>query len=128
MMKRSPWCYLLSQGTCNGCELECLAAFTSRYDAERAGAKLVSSPRHADIVLATGCGTRKAVQKTFRTLDQVPEPKAMIQIGACALNGGIFKCEGPRVGGDIKLEGCPPRPSEIIQAIKKGAELCSSKR
>jgi len=61
-------------------------------------------------------------------LEQGPEPKVTIAIGACAINGGVFKCKGPRIKGDIKVEGCPPKPSDIIAAIKKGAELCSSKR
>ncbi len=127
-MNKSPWCYLISQGTCNGCELEVFASFTPRYDAERAGMKLVPSPRHADIVLVTGCGTKKGSIQSKRVLEQIPDPKVIIQIGACALNGGIFKCKGPRIEGEIRLEGCPPRPSEIIEAIKKGAKLCSSKR
>ena len=127
-MKNSPWCYLLSQGTCNGCELEIFATLTPKYDAERLGVKLVASPRHADIVLLTGCGTKKASEKAARVLEQIPEPRVLIQIGACALNGGIFKCAGPRIEGDLRLEGCPPRPEEIIAKIKEAAKLCSSKR
>jgi len=128
VINKSPWCYLLSQGTCNGCELEIFASLAPRFDAERAGVKLVPTPRHADIVLLTGCGTKKASEKAKRVLQQIPDPKVILQIGACALNGGIFKCKGPRIEGQIRLEGCPPRPSEILEAIKKGAKLCLSKR
>ena len=127
--QKSPWVYLLSQGTCNGCELECFATFSPRFDAERIGAKLVPSPRQADVVLLTGCGTPKGSAKSHRVFSQVPKPKIAIQVGACAINGGVFKCKGPRIDGDIKIEGCPPDPTEIIAAIKKAGELlkCSLK-
>ena len=127
-MKKSPWVYMLSQGTCNGCELELFTCFSPRFDVERFGIKRVPSPRHADIVLLTGCGTKKASEKAHRVYEQVPEPKVAIEIGACAINGGIFKCTHPRIKGDLRVQGCPPLPSDIIAAIKKGAEMCSSKR
>ncbi|MBR9689385.1 MAG: hypothetical protein GOV01_00610 [Candidatus Altiarchaeota archaeon] len=127
MRKKSPWIYPLSQGTCNGCELEIFACLSPRFDAERLGVKKVPSPRHADIVLLTGCGTKKASEKAHRVIEQVPKPRVLIEVGACAINGGIFKCRGPRIKGDLKIEGCPPRPSDIIDAIKKGAELLVSK-
>ncbi|MBR9680416.1 MAG: hypothetical protein GOU98_01165 [Candidatus Altiarchaeota archaeon] len=126
-MKKSPWVYMLSQGTCNGCELEELTLFSPRFDVERFGIKRVASPRHADIVLLTGCGTKKLSEKAQQVLDQVPEPRVLIEIGACALNGGIFKCPGPRIKGDIKVQGCPPRPTKIIEAIKEGGKLLVSK-
>ena len=128
MIKKSPWVYMLSQGTCNGCELEVLACFNPEFDVERRGIKLVPSPRHADIILLTGCGTRKTRDKSRRIFEQVPEPKLAVQVGACALTGGVFKCPGPRLKGSVTVQGCPPRPTEIIKAIKKGAEKCSSKR
>jgi membrane-bound hydrogenase subunit mbhJ len=127
--RKSPWVYMLSQGTCNGCELECFASLCPRFDPERMGVRLVSSPRHADIVLLTGCGTKKAAEKTQRIFQQVPAPKVAIQIGACAINGGVFKCPGPRIPGEIQVEGCPPDPTEILAAIKAATEMltCSSK-
>ena len=127
-LKKSPWVYMLSQGTCNGCELEELTLLSPRFDVERFGIKRVATPRHADVVLLTGCGTKKLIDKAQTVLDQVPKPRVLIEIGACALNGGIFKCPGPRIKGDIKVQGCPPRPTQIIQAIKEGAELLVSKR
>ena len=120
--KRSPWVYIISQGTCNGCELECLACFAPRYDIERLGAKLVRSPRHADIVLLTGCGTERAVEKARMVFEQVPEPKVAVAVGACAINGGIFKCRGPRIEAKVKVEGCPPSPDEIIAGLKRAIE------
>ncbi|HDR53743.1 MAG TPA: hypothetical protein ENN60_03705 [archaeon] len=129
--RKSPWVYLLSQGTCNGCELECFAAFAPRFDPERMGARLVASPRQADLVLLTGCGTKKASEKARRVFSQVPEPKTVVQVGACAINGGVFKCPGPRLGGpsQVKVEGCPPDPTEILTAIKKAMEemTCSER-
>ena len=118
---------MLSQGTCNGCELEIISCFDPQFDVERMGIKLVPSPRHADIVLVTGCGTKKASAMAKGIFELVPNPKATIQVGACALTGGVFKCKGPRIKGDVQVQGCPPRPSEIIKAIKKGVKKCSSK-
>jgi len=120
--ERSAWVYLISQGTCNGCELECLACFAPRYDIERLGMKLVKSPRHADIVILTGCGTEKAREKARRVFEQVPEPKVAVAIGACAINGGIFKCKGPRIEAQVKVPGCPPSPDEIIEGLRKAVK------
>src|SRR5688572_31532369 len=73
-------------GSCNGCELEIGAAFGPVYDAERYGASLVASPRHADVLLVTGPVTRNMADPLRRTHDAMPAPKLVLAVGDCARN------------------------------------------
>src|ERR1700694_5670443 len=77
-------------GSCNGCEVEIASAFGPVYDAERYGARLVASPRHADVLLVTGVGTRNRMEPLRRTYEAVSEPKAVLAVGDCAHNCGVF--------------------------------------
>jgi formate hydrogenlyase subunit 7 len=112
-------------GSCNGCEVELSGAFSPVYDAERFGARLVASPRHADALVVTGVVTRNMAQPLRNTLDAVPQPRVVIAVGDCACNRGIFS-DGYAVAGavsdvvpvDVEVPGCPPRPQEIIDALR----------
>ncbi|HZX98483.1 MAG TPA: NADH-quinone oxidoreductase subunit NuoB [Dermatophilaceae bacterium] len=112
-------------GSCNGCELEISGAFSSVYDAERFGARVVASPRHADGLIATGVVTRNMHQPLLNTLKAVPEPRVVIAVGDCAINGGAF-AQGYGVVGsvadvipvDVQVPGCPPTPQQIIAALR----------
>ena len=95
------------------------------YDAERFGARLVASPRHADALLVTGVVTRNMAQPLRNTLDAVPKPRVVIAVGDCACNRGVFAAGYGVVGAvadvvpvDVELLGCPPRPQEIIDALR----------
>src|SRR3954471_2106573 len=77
-------------GSCNGCEIEIGSAFGPVYDAERYGARLVASPRHADALLVTGPVTRNMAEPLRRTYDAVPEPRLVVAVGDCARNCGVF--------------------------------------
>ena len=77
-------------GSCNGCEIELGAAFGPVYDAERYGARLVASPRHADVVLVTGVVTRNMLEPLRRTVEATPQPRLVIAVGDCARNCGVF--------------------------------------
>jgi len=112
-------------GSCNGCELEITGAFSPVYDAERFGARLVASPRHADGLLATGVVTQNMRQPLLNTLHAVPEPRVVIAVGDCACNGGVFTkgygvvgAIGDVVPVDVEVPGCPPTPQEIITALR----------
>lgn len=112
-------------GSCNGCEVEIAGAFGAVYDAERFGARLVASPRHADALLVTGAVTRNMVQPLRNTLAAIPEPRVVIACGDCALNGGVFADAYGVVGAvrdvipvDIEIPGCPPTPDQIIAALR----------
>ena len=112
-------------GSCNGCEIEISAAFSSVYDAERFGARLTASPRHADGLLATGVVTHNMRQPLLNTLDAIPEPRVVIAVGDCAIDGGVFR-EAYGVAGsvadvvpvDVEVPGCPPTPQQIIAALR----------
>lgn len=124
--KKSPWLFHLNSGGCNGCDIEIVAALTPRYDAERFGAVLKGSPRHADVIMATGPVTLQ-FEKRLRTLHaQAPDPKMVIAVGSCACSGGIFyNCYGVKGGIDTTVPvaeyvpGCPPKPEAILYGVVK---------
>ena len=78
-------------GSCNGCEIEVGAAFGPVYDAERFGARLVASPRHADVLMVTGVVTHNMRQPLLRTVDATPQPRLVLAVGDCARNCGAFR-------------------------------------
>lgn len=121
---KSPWLFHLNTGSCNGCDIEIVAALTPRYDAERLGCVLVGSPRHADVLLVTGPVTRQMLPRVIRVYEQVPEPKVVVAIGSCANSGSPFlgspMIEGPLdkiIPVDVYVAGCPPRPEAIVRGI-----------
>ncbi|MHB8431676.1 MAG: NADH-quinone oxidoreductase subunit B family protein [Acidimicrobiales bacterium] len=112
-------------GSCNGCELELTSAFGPVYDAERFGARLVASPRHADGVLVTGPVTRNMAVPLAKTVDATPQPRVVIAVGDCACDCGVFRggygvvgAVGDVVPVDISIPGCPPHPTAIIEALR----------
>lgn len=120
----SPWILHYNSGSCNGCDIELLASITPRYDVERLGVRLQSSPRHADILVVTGPVTLQSRERLKRIYEQMPNPKYVIALGSCALSGGVFAGCYNVVGHvdtvipvDVYVAGCPPRPEAIIQGI-----------
>lgn len=113
-------------GSCNGCEIEVGAVFGPVYDAERYGARLVASPRHADIVLVTGVVTHNMAEPLRRTVEATPRPRLVLAVGDCARDCGAFR-EGYGVRGavhdvvdvDLSVGGCPPRPEAIVAALRE---------
>ncbi|MBK6870681.1 MAG: oxidoreductase [Kineosporiaceae bacterium] len=113
-------------GSCNGCEIEVGAAFGPVYDAERYGARLVASPRHADAVLVTGVVTRNMAEPLARTVEATPTPRVVLAVGDCAVDCGLFARAHGVVGAvdavvdvDLTVRGCPPEPSEIVAALRR---------
>jgi Ni,Fe-hydrogenase III small subunit len=112
-------------GSCNGCELEIASAFGPVYDAERYGARLVASPRHADVLLVTGPVTRNMADPLRKTYEATPAPKRVVAVGDCARNCGVFAggygvqgAVGDVVPVDVEVPGCPPEPDVIIAALR----------
>ena len=120
----SPWAIHYNSGSCNGCDIEILDTLTPRHDIERFGIKLQGSPRHADVLVCTGAVTLQSRERLLRIYEQMPEPKFVVAVGSCALEGGVFHgCYGV-MGGidkvipvDAYIPGCPPRPEAIINGI-----------
>ncbi len=112
-------------GSCNGCELEIASAFGPVYDAERFGARLTASPRHADGVLVTGVVTRNMAAPLAITFDAVPRPRVVVACGDCAIGRGAFagaygveENAGVIAEPDLVIPGCPPDPVAITQALR----------
>ena len=124
--RKSPWIMHVPCGGCNGCDIEVVALLTPKYDVERFGIKLEPSPRHADVLLTTGCVTKQCAERLKRIYDQMPQPKFVVAIGACACSGGVFKDTYTVEGGVDKIipvnayiPGCPPKPEAIIDGVVK---------
>src|SRR6201993_1975854 len=111
-------------GSCNGCELEIHALSNAFYDIERFGLRFVASPRHADVLLVTGPVTKNMRQALERTWNATPDPKWVVAVGDCALDGGIFRGSYACVGGvsevvpvDLHIKGCPPSPTDLLKGL-----------
>lgn len=111
-------------GSCNGCELELHALSNAFYDIERLGIRFVASPRHADVLFVTGPVTRNMREALERTYNATPNPKWVVAIGGCALDGGCFAGSYGVVGGvsdvvpvDLHIPGCPPPPIDILNGL-----------
>jgi len=111
-------------GSCGACESEIIACSNPIYDIQRFGIDFVASPRHADALLVTGPVSKNMELALKKTYEAMPEPKFVITVGDCALDGGLFK-DSYYVRCVIKdqlpvvlhIQGCPPSPPEIIKAL-----------
>ena len=108
------------------CAIEMMATASSRYDLSRFGAEVFrSSPRQADVMIVAGRVSQKMGPVLRQIYDQMPEPKWVISMGACASSGGMFNnyaiIQGVDkvVPVDVYLPGCPPRPEGLIDAVIK---------
>jgi len=126
---------LVYSGGCNGCDIEVVnAVFSPRYDIEQYRILLTWNPREADVLIVTGAITWAMKEPLQRIYELIPEPKAVLAVGSCAINGCVFRNlvgdikHNPEVFAplekiipvDIKVPGCPPRPEDIIMAAVKG--------
>ncbi len=123
---KSPWILHLNSGACNACDIEVLAALTPRFDVERFGVLLKSTPRHADVIVATGPVTRQMKDRIIRIYDQVPDPKFVVAVGACAMSGCVYRGAYNILGGldqvipvTAYVPGCPARPDAILDGVVK---------
>jgi NADH-quinone oxidoreductase B subunit len=124
--KKSPWVMHCPCGGCNGCDIEIVAALTPKYDLERFGVLQRGTPRHADILLVTGVVTQQVKDRLKRIYDMTPDPKHVVAVGSCAMDGDIFH-DGYGYAGPLDkimpvsayIPGCPPRPEAIIDGVSK---------
>ncbi len=107
------------------CAIEMMAASMSRFDLARFGAEVFRpSPRQADLMIVAGTVTKKMAPQVVRLYNQMPEPKYVIAMGACAISGGPFKQGYNVLKGidrylpvDVHIPGCPPRPEALLHAF-----------
>lgn len=106
------------------CAIEMMASVAPRFDLARFGAEVFRfSPRQSDLMIVAGTLTYKMAPVAKKIYDQMPEPKWVIAMGACAISGGVFNTYSVVQGideilpVDVYLPGCPPRPEALIHAI-----------
>jgi NADH-quinone oxidoreductase subunit B len=117
------------------CAIEFMGVVSSRFDVSRFGAELVRfSPRQADLLLVMGTVSQKMAPVLKQIYDQMPDPKWVISMGACASSGGFYD-NYTTVQGideiipvDVYVAGCPPRPENVIGAVVKIMEKISTER
>lgn len=109
------------------CAIEMICAQASRYDLARFGMEVMRpSPRQSDLMLVAGTVTKKMLPAIVRLYNQMPEPKYVVAMGACASGGGPFKEGYNVVAGvdkfipvDIYVPGCPPTPQALVFGLNE---------
>jgi len=107
------------------CAIEMICAAASRFDISRFGMEIMRpSPRQADLMLISGTVTKKMIPQIVRLYNQIPEPKYVVAMGACASGGGPFKEGYSVIAGvdrflpvDVYIPGCPPTPQALINGL-----------
>jgi ech hydrogenase subunit C len=132
---KSPWILHYDASSCNGCDIEVLACLTPVYDVERFGIVNTGNPKHADILLITGSVNERNIEVIQNLHRQMPDPKVVVAVGACACSGGIFARAYNIQGGidkvlpvDVYVPGCAARPESIIDGVVKGIGALEQKR
>jgi ech hydrogenase subunit C len=134
-LRRSPWILHYDASSCNGCDIEVLACLTPLYDVERFGIVNTGNPKHADIFLVTGSVNERNIEIVQNLYRQMPDPKVVVAVGACACSGGIFARAYNVQGGidkvipvDVYVPGCAARPESIIDGVVRGIAALEEKR
>ena len=133
-IERSPWLIHYDASSCNGCDIEVLACLTPVYDAERFGCIVTGDPKQADIFLVTGCVNHLNAPILKNIYEQMPEPRAVVAIGACAYTGGVFSECYNILGGvastipvDVYVPGCAAKPESILDGVVRAARILKEK-
>ena len=133
--KKSPWILHYNTGSCNGCDVEILACLAPKYDLERFGILNRGNPKQSDILLVTGPVTKRARERLIRLYMEMPEPKVVVAVGACACTGGVFRGMYNVENGvdkfipvDVYVPGCAARPENIIDGVVRALGILEKKK
>jgi len=133
-MPKSPWLVHYDASSCNGCDIEVLACLTPIYDVERFGVLNIGNPKHADIFVVTGSVNEQNKSVIKNIYDQMPSPKVVVAVGACASSGGVFReCYNVQGGVDqvipvdVYVPGCAARPEAIIDGVVQALGILEEK-
>ena len=117
------------------CAFEMICTGASRFDIERFGMFFRASPRQADLMFVAGTVTKKMAPQVVRLYNQMPEPKYVVAMGACASGGGPFKEGYNVISGidqflpvDVYVPGCPPTPEALIEGYMAVHEKIQNER
>ena len=124
---KSPWVVHYDCGSCNGCDIEVLACLTPVFDVERFGIVNIGDPKHADVLLVTGTVNQRNKDVLKNLYDQMPEPKAVIAIGACVADTLVtvphYPAEDTKLrAAGIKQAGGGPAATGLVAAAKLGCD------
>jgi ech hydrogenase subunit C len=132
--KKSPWVLHYNAGSCNGCDIEILAALAPKYDLERFGVINTGNPKQSDIFLVTGPVTYRSRERLVELYSQIPEPKVVIAVGACTSTGGVFRGMYNVEDGidryipvDVYVPGCASSPQLILDGIVTALGILENK-
>jgi len=116
------------------CAIEMMATGAARFDLDRMGVLFRASPRQSDVIIIAGTVTKKMLPVIKIVYEQMPEPKYVIAMGACASSGGVFDTYSVLQGideelpVDVYIPGCPPRPEGLIYGLMKLQEKIMAER
>ena len=132
--KKSPWILHYNAGSCNGCDIEILAALGPKYDLERFGVINTGNPKQSDIFLVTGPVTFRSRERLIELYTQMPEPKVVIALGSCTCTGGVFRDMYNVEDGidryipvDVYVPGCAASPELLIDGVVKALDILEEK-
>lgn len=130
-----PWVFHYDAASCNGCDIEVVAAVSPLFDVERSGVINTDNPKDADMLLVTGSVNERQIPIIRQLYEQILEPKVVVACGTCACSGGVFKECYNTLGGvdhaipvDVYAPGCAIRPEAIVDAVVEGLSLLEEKR
>jgi len=132
--KKSPWILHYNAGSCNGCDIEILAAMSPKYDLERFGVINTGNPKQSDVFLVTGPVTLRSRERLVELYTQMPEPKVVVAVGSCTCTGGVFRDMYNVEDGidryipvDVYIPGCAASPELIIDGLVQALDILESK-